>query len=236
MLVTDFRSLIAELGEYHSDQQTTNQYSTKLPSGAICRENLLRYLTEVSVRRPKMMLMDEAPGYRGCRLTGIPFTSEQIMLDGVLTLDLLGTQRGYRLVDARAPIRRESSATIVWDALVSFGFVPLLWAAFPFHPSNRLLNVEPNALGRRDRSWIPVLAGTHSDHGDRQDHRRRERGPPRSCERRHRGHEDPAFCPWRQASIYRWPGSRSRNGLIVEDRNGHFILIASSARVNTLLT
>ncbi|CAN5734543.1 uracil-DNA glycosylase [soil metagenome] len=156
MLVTDFRSLITALGEYPSDQQTTNQYTSQLPSGEICRENLLRYLTEVVERRPKVMLMGEAPGYRGCRLTGIPFTSEQIMLDGVLTLDLLGTQRGYRLVDAQAPVRRESSATIVWDALVSFGFVPLLWAAFPFHPhrtgyskSNRMPSAGEIAAGSR---------------------------------------------------------------------------------------
>ncbi len=162
MIVTDFRSFIAELGEYPSDQQTTNQYSTKLPSGEICRENLLRYLTEVSERRPKMMLMGEAPGYRGCRLTGIPFTSERIMLDGVPALEMLGSHRGYRLVDNRGPVHRESSATIVWDALDSYDCVPVLWAAFPFHPhhfgkpnSNRTPTAGEVASG--SRFWLELL-------------------------------------------------------------------------------
>lgn len=42
----------------------------------VCRYNLKHYLDYLSGRRVDIMLIGEAPGYRGCALTGIPFTDE----------------------------------------------------------------------------------------------------------------------------------------------------------------
>lgn len=41
------------------------------------RGNLADYLRLMARREPTLLLVGEAPGYRGCRLTGIPFTSPQ---------------------------------------------------------------------------------------------------------------------------------------------------------------
>ena len=51
--------------------------------GAACRrcrrENLKLYLEKMKKLNPSFLLLGEAPGYKGCRLTGIPFSSEKIL-------------------------------------------------------------------------------------------------------------------------------------------------------------
>ena len=44
------------------------------------RHNLTRYLSAMEQSRPTLLLVGEAPGYRGCRLTGIPFTSSHTLV------------------------------------------------------------------------------------------------------------------------------------------------------------
>ena len=47
---------------------------------------------------------------------------------------MFGAERGYQLSGEFSDLRKEQSATIVWGELVRLEFVPLVWAAFPFHP------------------------------------------------------------------------------------------------------
>jgi uracil-DNA glycosylase len=132
-----------------------NPYSYDRPANADRRHNLRRYLHQMAERGPTCLLVAEAPGYRGCRLTGIPFSSPHILAHGLDEVALYGTQRGYRLPDEWPHIRREASATIVWQTLPRFEQLPLLWNAFPFHPhrpgqpqSNRPPKISELALGR----------------------------------------------------------------------------------------
>lgn len=111
-----------------------NPYRHTSPENAIRRCNLRRYLREMARRRPQTLLIGEAPGHRGCRLTGIPFTSEQIVLDDVSTRQIFGELRGYRKTNERADPVGEQSATIVWGVLKDMHALPLLWNALPFHP------------------------------------------------------------------------------------------------------
>jgi uracil-DNA glycosylase len=80
------------------------------------------------------LLVGEAPGYRGCRLTGVPFTSEHILLSGLEPLGLFGEARGYRKTNEFEKPWKEASARIIWDTLVTTSSIPLIWNAFPFHP------------------------------------------------------------------------------------------------------
>lgn len=41
--------------------------------------NLKLYLKKMLKIKPKYLLVGEAPGYKGCRWSGIPFTSEEIL-------------------------------------------------------------------------------------------------------------------------------------------------------------
>ncbi len=72
-------------------------------------------------RDARYLLIGEAPGYRGCHFSGVPFTSE--------------SQFPYRITSRPQPWR-ESSATVVHAALKSLGIAPatVMWNAFPFHP------------------------------------------------------------------------------------------------------
>ena len=116
--------------------------------------NLEHYLNEMATQKPAVLLVGEAPGYRGCGLTGIPFTSERILAEGAA--GLFGTKSSYKIAPDQYPVS-EASATIVWNVLSQFPQnLPLIWNAFPFHPhkpgvvtSNRPPKVSELSLGAR---------------------------------------------------------------------------------------
>ncbi len=127
----------------------SNQYSPDSPHNEVRRENLRLYLEEMAVRSPKILLVGEAPGYRGCRLSGIPFTSEAMMLEGVPAHGVLGKARGYQKTSEWPQPAREQTATIVWETLASLPHLPLFfWNVVPFHPhkpGNPWSNRRPRA-------------------------------------------------------------------------------------------
>lgn len=91
--------------------------------------------------RAEQVLIGEASGYQGCRVTGIPFTSERLVIAGMIpriAADARGTPArlpGPRLSTRRLPWS-EPSATIVWSTLHELGIADstVLWNAFPWHP------------------------------------------------------------------------------------------------------
>ena len=104
----------------------------------------------------RILMVGEAPGYRGCRLTGVPFTSEFILLNGVDRFEIFGRSRGYMKTNEFIDISTESTATIMWNALERIKRLPLLWNAFPFHPfknrclqSNRTPSNDELKIGER---------------------------------------------------------------------------------------
>jgi hypothetical protein len=128
------KAFIEGLAERKPGRCVFNQYSYENPGNTVRRENLLLYLRQMTELNPKMLLVGEAPGYRGCRLTGVPFTSEYILLNGVDRFGLFGESRGYRKSVEFERTWKEPTATIVWGALREMRVAPLLWNAFPFHP------------------------------------------------------------------------------------------------------
>lgn len=94
------------------------------------QKNLQIYLCKMLAQRPQLLLVGEALGYRGGRLTGIPFTSEYI----VYHHPHFGISNGYQLTSQQQPFTKEQSATIMWKTIYSLPTVPLLWNAYPFHP------------------------------------------------------------------------------------------------------
>ena len=107
------------------------------------RRNLARYLEAVTgggAEAPGVALIGEAPGYRGCAVTGIPFTSRQV-LSGSAGRWGLFAPAGYVAGEALGRPWAEATATIVWrhlpGALGDLPRPPLLWNAYPFHPRPR---------------------------------------------------------------------------------------------------
>jgi uracil-DNA glycosylase len=86
------------------------------------RARLLRYLEEHAHIR--LLLVGEAPGYRGARVSGIPFTSE-------------------RQLTGAGPA--EATATIVRRILAELGLEALCWNVVPTHPGTEGENRRPTA-------------------------------------------------------------------------------------------
>ena len=101
--------------------QTTNFY--RHGSGAAERRDRLAAYLE-SRTTASLLLVGEAPGYRGARVSGIPFTSERI---------LTGTGPA------------EATATIVHRVLAQLGVEDdvLLWNVVPTHPGTASSNRPP---------------------------------------------------------------------------------------------
>ncbi len=101
---------------------------------------------------PEFILVGEAPGYAGCRYSGIAFTSERLLGDGAIPRIPPLTRR---LSTRNLPFS-EPSATIVWKTLYRLGIAErtVLWNALQMHPfradalwSNRTPTPAEIALG-----------------------------------------------------------------------------------------
>lgn len=87
----------------------------------------LEYLYENN--HGEILLIGEAPGYCGCRLTGIPFSSGALIVDS--ELDIFKDIRSKILLEK---IESEKTATMIWECMGDQKHLPILWNAFPFHP------------------------------------------------------------------------------------------------------
>jgi hypothetical protein len=108
------------------------------PDGRRRELNLRRYhdLTAASMAGggPRVMMVGEAPGYRGHTVSGVPFTSMRQLTarPGLITGAPQGD--GFALPEHPAADWEQSSG-IVWRALAAWrGPLPLMWAIYPNHP------------------------------------------------------------------------------------------------------
>lgn len=84
-----------------------------------------------NIAAPKFLLIGEAPGYQGCHFSGVPFTNEKLILEGVIPR----VREEARFTTRRLPWS-EPSATIVWRTLHNLGIAEstVMWNAFAWHP------------------------------------------------------------------------------------------------------
>lgn len=110
---------------------TFNQYAEG-ERAPFLRERLVAYLERQA--GAELLLVGEAPGYRGARVSGIPFTSE-------------------RQLTGSGPA--EATATIVQRVLAELDLEEdvLLWNAVPTHPGTATSNRRPTR--------VEVAAGAH---------------------------------------------------------------------------
>jgi uracil-DNA glycosylase len=111
------RDLVAELARAHIGA-TFNQYA----ASPLLRRRLREYLEARTAAQ--LLLVGEAAGYRGARVSGIPFTSE-------------------RQLTGSGPA--EATATIVHRTLAVLGLQDdvLLWNVVPTHPGTETSNRAP---------------------------------------------------------------------------------------------
>ena len=141
---------IQELANERTDKLgfSENLYAGNTRESIIRKHNLLTYLTKMKSVNPRILLLGEAPGHKGCRLTGIPFTSERVLANHSFF-------QGLDFHFINEDLECEQSATIVWNVLQNFTDKPLIWNIFPFHPydginfnTNRTPNETELELGK----------------------------------------------------------------------------------------
>lgn len=147
---------VESLADMEVTPNVYNQYDYTSKENEIRINNLLIYLKRIYELNPKVLLVGEAPGYRGCRLTGVPFTSEYILMNNMDGMNLFGKEAGYRLVCEKDKLIKEATATIIWETLIKYDISALSWNSFPFHPhkpgiskSNRTPLKKEIALGEK---------------------------------------------------------------------------------------
>jgi uracil-DNA glycosylase len=132
---------------------TFNQYA----GSPLLRARLASYLHER--REASILLVGEAPGFRGARVSGVPFTSE-------------------RQLTGAGPA--EATATIVHSTLDDLGLTDhvLLWNVVPTHPGTERSNRPPTRTEIEDAApfLAELAAGRHVIAVGRVAHRRLE-GP-----------------------------------------------------------
>ncbi|MEW1948736.1 uracil-DNA glycosylase [Pseudarthrobacter sp902506025] len=139
-------AFVEQLAVVDTGAAANNFFNHAVPENALRRHNLELYLQEMLERRPKVLLVGEAPGFRGMRITGVPFTNRVILGGAANSFGLFGPGKGYVLPSEAAGVAAEPTATVLWQVLEEVGFLPLLWSAFPWHPhqpGNPLSNRTP---------------------------------------------------------------------------------------------
>ncbi len=118
---------------------------------AIRRANLQRYLAAYT-RRPRVLLVAEAPGPWGCRFSGVPITSEAQLVDPSFPLE--GAPSGRD----ETP-HAEYSASIFWRVMQPFFPHFFVWNSVPLHPHRpgEPLTIRPPRR-REVKAYAPLLA------------------------------------------------------------------------------
>jgi uracil-DNA glycosylase len=127
-------------------------------SPAIRRKHLAIYLRE-RLGKARLAIVGEALGYRGGHFSGIPMTSERMLLRKQQNIVAGIKPRRTSKPSVCSDGFSEPTATIVWGALLKIGVPPdefVLWNAFPWHSfdpdrgllSNRMPNKSEQLSGR----------------------------------------------------------------------------------------
>ncbi len=120
--------LLKKLAKYPPSDMVANPYLEKYAV-----DNLRHYFEYMLNQKGKrILLVGEAPGHRGCRITGFPFTNGKAFLKIPHPL-LVALKDKIQL----PCVETESTATIVWNYLSEKEITPLFWNSFPFHPHSK---------------------------------------------------------------------------------------------------
>ena len=150
MFQKEIEKFVGDLAKVKVNSDTKNPWDFLNPNNIIRRQNLIGYFKKMHVLKPAVLIVGEAPGFRGCGRVGMPFSSEKLILSHPFFSD----RNIFTIENVSNPIA-EASASIVWKTLDSLNFYPLMWATYPYHPhksgnifSNRAPKSEEVLIGQ----------------------------------------------------------------------------------------
>ena len=128
-------------------------------SGPVTRRNHLRAYLRKRLGKAKVVVIAEALGYRGGHFSGIPMTSERILLGKKENVGIK-PEHVFSSFKARRTSKPEQcpdgfsepTATIVWTSLLKLGLKPeefVLWNAFPWHSFNSRRGLLSNRMPKK---------------------------------------------------------------------------------------
>lgn len=91
----------------------------------IRRKNLRRYLEDV-VDSAEVLVVGQSPGWRDCRFSGVPFTSQAQLLRPDFPVNGDRSSRGPNPLSER-------TATQLWENLLPYYPTLLFWYSYPIH-------------------------------------------------------------------------------------------------------
>ncbi|ARM86117.1 uracil-DNA glycosylase [Marinobacter salarius] len=125
-----------------------------------------RLISHLQTPNPRLLIIGEAPGYQGCRYSGLAFSSERLLVErSIPRMSEIQGLEGERITTRHKPWS-EPSATIVWRALHEHGLETntILFNAFPWHPegakgmhSNRTPTTAEKAIGLEYLSMLLAI-------------------------------------------------------------------------------
>lgn len=142
-----FDNLLNQLKKRKNTEVVFNPYSNEDVLNNL--RIYLNYLYENNFN--EVFLVGEAPGYKGCRITGIPFTSGEVIKSTDFTIF-----NDFKESIILEKIEKENTAKIVWEYLNEKEYLPILWNSFPFHPFN-----ENNPFSNRAPSYEEINEGRY---------------------------------------------------------------------------
>jgi uracil-DNA glycosylase len=134
----------------------------------IRRKQLGAYLQQ-RLRKAKLAVVGEAVGYRGGHFSGVPMTSERLLVGRSKDLRLRPNDFFSEIKPQRTSKPEicpdgfaEPTATIVWGTLLRLGVQPhdfVLWNAFPWHSFDPRRGILSNRMPNRSEAagGLPVL-------------------------------------------------------------------------------
>lgn len=170
----DLKDFLRSITEYESTSDAFNPWATFDPvfdfgeEAPHVRLAQLREYLECRVDQAKYLLVAEAVGYQGGKFSGIPMTSERMLLGhhrDIEVSDILPTLKARRTSNRiTAPSKTveqygfaEPTATIVWGLIRDLKLPPsevILWNIFPFHPFQASKGALSNRPPRRNELMV----------------------------------------------------------------------------------
>ena len=145
-----------------SDERSLNIYENE-----VRRNNLRNWLATIDASSRTALFVGEAPGIKGARITGIPFTSPYVLMSSADPWDAFGQRAPYEMGSGENGLRKEATATVFWQCVSqNFGDLPrpLTWNAYPFWPhrenrrSNRPITMSEIRCGS---AWLRRIIEMH---------------------------------------------------------------------------
>ncbi len=137
------------------------------PNAPAIRRNQLGAYLQKRFRKAHIAVIGEAVGYRGGHFSGIPMTSERLLLGRSKTVRLKSNDffsdmnpRRTSKPDKCPDGFSEPTATIVWGTLLQHGLKPdqfVLWNAFPWHSFDPRCDMLSNRTPKKSEQPAGLL-------------------------------------------------------------------------------